>query len=83
MNNAEDLEEWTAAADREGLQVCVHAIGDRAIRLQLDVYERVAQRNGPRDRRFRIEHAQHIAPQDIRAVCEAGRDRQHAAVSRD
>jgi hypothetical protein len=65
VNTAEDLEAWTAAADREGLQVVVHAIGDRAIRLQLDIFARVARRNGPRDRRFRIEHAQHIAPQDI------------------
>ncbi len=72
VNNAEDLEEWTAAADRENLQVCVHAIGDRAIRLQLDVYERVAQRNGSRDRRFRIEHAQHIAPQDIPRFAKLG-----------
>jgi predicted amidohydrolase YtcJ len=47
------------------LQVMVHAIGDRAIRLQLDVFERVAKLNGPRDRRFRIEHAQHIDPADI------------------
>jgi predicted amidohydrolase YtcJ len=45
--------------------VAVHAIGDRANRLQLDVFERVARANGPRDRRFRIEHAQHIAPDDI------------------
>jgi predicted amidohydrolase YtcJ len=59
------LESWTAQADRAGLQVMVHAIGDRAIRLQLDVFERVAAANGPRDRRFRIEHAQHIAPQDL------------------
>jgi len=65
VNTTEDLEAWTAAADKAGLQVAVHAIGDRAIRLQLDVFERVAQRNGPRDRRFRIEHAQHIAPEDI------------------
>jgi predicted amidohydrolase YtcJ len=65
VNTADDLEAWTAAADRERLQVMVHAIGDRAIRLQLDVFERVARRNGPRDRRFRIEHAQHISPQDI------------------
>jgi predicted amidohydrolase YtcJ len=65
VNTAEDLEDWTAGADRGGLQVVVHAIGDRAIRLQLDVFERVAAANGPRDRRFRIEHAQHIAPQDI------------------
>jgi predicted amidohydrolase YtcJ len=59
------LEKWTAGADRDGLQVAVHAIGDRAIRLQLDIFERVATANGPRDRRFRIEHAQHIAPEDI------------------
>lgn len=65
VNTAADLEEWTAGADKAGLQVAVHAIGDRAIQLQLDVFERVAQRNGPRDRRFRIEHAQHIAPTDI------------------
>ena len=65
VNTAEDLEEWTAAADAAGLQVMVHAIGDRAIQLQLDVFERVAAKNGPRDRRFRIEHAQHIASEDI------------------
>ena len=50
----------------------MHAIGDRAIRLQLDVFERVARRNGPRDRRFRIEHAQHIAPDDIPRFAQLG-----------
>jgi predicted amidohydrolase YtcJ len=65
VNTADDLESWTTAADAVGLQVMVHAIGDRAIRLQLDVFERVARRNGARDRRFRIEHAQHIAPEDV------------------
>ena len=43
----------------------MHAIGDRAIKTQLDIFERVAKEHGPRDRRFRIEHAQHIAPADI------------------
>ncbi|MCL4213266.1 MAG: amidohydrolase [Gemmatimonadales bacterium] len=52
-------------ADALGLQLMVHAIGDRAIREQLDVFARVAQENGTRDRRFRIEHAQHIAPADL------------------
>jgi predicted amidohydrolase YtcJ len=61
----ESLYAWTSAADRAGLQVAVHAIGDRAIRTQLDIFERVAKENGPRDRRFRIEHAQHLAPPDI------------------
>jgi predicted amidohydrolase YtcJ len=65
VNTIEDLESWTSEADRVGLQVAVHAIGDRAIRLQLDVFERVSAANGPRDRRFRIEHAQHLAPADI------------------
>jgi predicted amidohydrolase YtcJ len=72
VNTTDDLESWTAAADKAGLQVMVHAIGDRAIRLQLDVYQRVAQRNGPRDRRFRIEHAQHIDPQDIPRFAKLG-----------
>lgn len=60
-----DLYMWTRDADRAGLQVIVHAIGDRAINLQLDIFKRVATENGERDRRFRIEHAQHIAPADI------------------
>jgi predicted amidohydrolase YtcJ len=50
----------------------VHAIGDRAIRLQLDIFRDVARENGPRDRRFRIEHAQHIAPADIPRFAELG-----------
>jgi hypothetical protein len=65
VNTQEDLEAWTKAADKAGLQVAVHAIGDRAIRIQLDVFEQAAKENGPRDRRFRIEHAQHIARDDI------------------
>jgi predicted amidohydrolase YtcJ len=72
VNTAEDLEQWTAGADRAGLQVAVHAIGDRAIRLQLDIFERTATTNGPRDRRFRIEHAQHIAADDIPRFGELG-----------
>jgi predicted amidohydrolase YtcJ len=72
VNTAEDLERWTADADRAGLQVVVHAIGDRAIRLQLDVFERVAKANGPRDRRFRIEHSQHIAPDDVPRFAKLG-----------
>ena len=65
VNTTEDLYSWTSNADKNGLHVIVHAIGDRAIRTQLDVFERVAKENGARDRRFRIEHAQHVAPEDI------------------
>ena len=61
----ESLYAWTKSADAAGLQVMVHAIGDRAIRTQLDIFARVESENGPRDRRFRIEHAQHIAPPEI------------------
>jgi predicted amidohydrolase YtcJ len=72
VNTEEDLEKWTQGADKAGLQVVVHAIGDRAIRMQLNIYERVAKANGPRDRRFRIEHAQHIAPDDIPRFAKLG-----------
>jgi predicted amidohydrolase YtcJ len=65
VTSEKNLHEWTDSADKAGLQVMVHAIGDRAIRTQLDIYEQVEKANGARDRRFRIEHAQHIAPVDI------------------
>ena len=52
-------------ADQAGLQVLIHAIGDRANDLILSIYEQTARENGQRDRRFRIEHAQHLRPQDI------------------
>lgn len=65
VNDINDLYRWTRDADAAGLQVIVHAIGDRAIRLQLDVFERVAAENGARDRRFRIEHAQHLSAPDV------------------
>jgi predicted amidohydrolase YtcJ len=59
------FEERVAGADRAGLQVEIHAIGDRANAEILDLFERVAKRNGPKDRRFRIEHAQHLRPAEI------------------
>ena len=65
VNTLEDLYTWTSGADAARLQVMVHAIGDRAIRSQLDIFARVIQENTPYDRRFRIEHAQHIAPADF------------------
>jgi len=52
-------------ADRAGLQVAVHAIGDKANHLILDMFEAAEKANGARDRRFRIEHAQHLRPDDI------------------
>jgi predicted amidohydrolase YtcJ len=65
VNTPEDLHAWISGADKAGLQVIVHAIGDRANGLLLDLYDRVAREHGARDRRFRIEHAQHLAPADV------------------
>jgi predicted amidohydrolase YtcJ len=53
------------AADQAGLQLAIHAIGDKANRLILDFFSEAEKRNGPRDRRFRIEHAQHLRPEEI------------------
>lgn len=60
------------AADAAGLQVMIHAIGDKANDSILNIYEQVSKENGERDRRFRIEHAQHLRAQDI---ARFGRDR--------
>ncbi|MBA4054740.1 MAG: amidohydrolase, partial [Marivirga sp.] len=62
----ENLYKRIKSADSAGLQVMVHAIGDKAIHTLLNIFERVTNENGERDRRFRIEHAQHIAPDDIK-----------------
>ncbi|XP_058768498.1 protein LONG AFTER FAR-RED 3-like isoform X1 [Vicia villosa] len=52
----------TLESDLSGLQIAIHAIGDKANDLILDLHSSVASTNGIRDRRFRIEHAQHLAP---------------------
>jgi predicted amidohydrolase YtcJ len=65
VNTLEDMHTWIAGADKAGLHVIVHAIGDRANTTILDIFERVARENGARDRRFRIEHAQHLTREDI------------------
>lgn len=54
-----------AGADAGGLQLAIHAIGDKANATILDMFAEVAQRNGARDRRLRIEHAQHFRAGDI------------------
>jgi predicted amidohydrolase YtcJ len=65
INPPEQMEEWIRAADRAGLQLMVHAIGDRAIGTLLDIYADIEEVQGGIDRRWRIEHAQHIHPEDI------------------
>lgn len=72
VNTPDDLYRWVSGADRTGLHVMVHAIGDRANRVQLGIFERVARENGPRDRRFRIEHAQHLHPADVARFGQLG-----------
>jgi predicted amidohydrolase YtcJ len=57
-------------ADKAGLQVAIHAIGDRGNADLLDLFAEAAQKNGPRDRRFRIEHVQHLRPQDYKRFAE-------------
>src|SRR5207244_8286599 len=66
------LREYILGADRAGLSVAVHAIGDRANAELLDIFAEVIQKNGPRDRRFRIEHAQHLRPVDYARFKELG-----------
>jgi predicted amidohydrolase YtcJ len=52
-------------ADASGLQLCTHAIGDRGISTILDLYSEIVKAHGESDRRFRIEHAQHMAAKDF------------------
>jgi len=59
------MERRILAADRAGLQLAIHAIGDRANSLLLDMYEKAVAANGARDRRWRVEHSQHLRPADI------------------
>ena len=65
VTTMEELRTQIAKADDAGLQVAIHAIGDRAIRMLLDLYEDQEAQNGPRDRRYRIEHAQHLGGSDV------------------
>lgn len=60
-----DLRRWMLGADKAGLQVTAHAIGDEANDIVLDTMAGVAAANGARDRRFRVEHVQHMKAQAI------------------
>ena len=60
-----DLQEAVAAYDKAGLQIQLHAIGDRAIRMALDAYAHAARVNGTSGRRHRIEHAEVPALEDV------------------
>ena len=72
VNKREDLYEWILAADDAELQTLIHAIGDSANHELLNIFEQVAEKNGPRDRRFRIEHTQHLLKADYARFGELG-----------
>lgn len=61
----DDLTNRFAAVDKEGFQIHVHAIGDRAIRTTFDALEETRRRNGPRDARPIMAHIELFAPTDI------------------
>ena len=68
----EGMRERLTGADAAGLQLCIHAIGDEAISVVLDLFTSVTRANGARDRRFRIEHAQHVAAKDFDRFASLG-----------
>jgi predicted amidohydrolase YtcJ len=63
---------WALEADRNGLQLSIHAIGDRANSAVLDIFEEIVRTNPAWDRRFRIEHAQHLRSGDIARFASLG-----------
>ena len=65
MQSLPAIRERFIKADAAGLQLCIHAIGDRAISTTLDLFADVVKANGPKDRRLRIEHSQHMAAKDF------------------
>jgi predicted amidohydrolase YtcJ len=67
-----DMEKWCTDADKHHLQISVHAIGDRANSYMLDLFQKIEQENPKWDRRFRIEHAQHVRFQDIPRFAKLG-----------
>lgn len=74
LETVADIEATAEHAVRHGYQLATHAIGDRAVREILDLYERVWERMGVngRELRWRIEHAQHIRPEDVPRFGELG-----------
>lgn len=72
VNDPDALRRTILAADSAGLHVAVHAIGDSANAFLLDVFAEAIAQNGGDDHRFRIEHAQHIQPDDFQRFAELG-----------
>jgi predicted amidohydrolase YtcJ len=64
------MERRILEADKAGLQVAIHAIGDKANHVLLDILEKAMVQGGERDRRWRIEHAQHLLSEDIERMAK-------------
>jgi predicted amidohydrolase YtcJ len=69
-----NIRKITVEVDKAGLQICIHAIGDKANSMVLDMYEAALKTNSgtAEKRRFRIEHAQHLRPSDIPRFASLG-----------
>ena len=65
MHPVSTMQERMLKADAAGLQLCTHAIGDQGISIILDIYSEIEKQHGAADRRWRIEHAQHMAAKDF------------------
>jgi predicted amidohydrolase YtcJ len=72
ITDTAQLREWIVNADHAGLQVAAGTIGDRACSWILDTYAYAMSRGGRRDRRFRVEHAEHLVPADIPRFAQLG-----------
>lgn len=70
--SAEAFRKAAIEADKRGLQISVHAIGDGAVRITLDGYQAAAEANGPRDSRHRIEHIEVIHADDLPRLAQLG-----------
>jgi predicted amidohydrolase YtcJ len=66
------MRERMLKADAAGIQLCTHAIGDQGISIILDFYADIVKEHGKADRRFRIEHAQHMAEKDFARFADLG-----------
>jgi predicted amidohydrolase YtcJ len=72
VDSEDNLRRDIRAADALGLQLAIHAIGDRANSILLNIFESIVIDRGVEDRRFRVEHTQHLVPADIRRFGELG-----------
>lgn len=66
VTQIDSIYKFVKAADKENLQIMIHAIGDKAIHNLLNIFEKIQKENINKDRRFRVEHAQHISQNDIK-----------------